>query len=80
MIISVYSLFDKKAGHYMTPYFSSNDATADRSFQALAKRDDSMVSHSPEDFALYKLGEFHDDSGVLQALPQPQHVANIKNQ
>lgn len=79
MILKTYSIFDRKAGVYLTPFFAVNDQVADRSFQALAKRPESTIASAPEDFSLYRIGEFCDDSGEITP-SAPDWVSNIKIQ
>lgn len=76
MKVIVCSVFDTKAGVFAQPFFSVNLATALRSFRVLVTDGRSMPAQSPEDFQLYQLGQFDDDGGLLEALPQPLFLAN----
>lgn len=72
MKLRVYSVFDSKAAYYGTPFFSSTDGMAVRSFgDAVNDRMTTLFKH-PEDFTLYRIGEFDDQLGrVLPTTPEP---------
>lgn len=61
----------------MTPFFSQNDQTAERSFQHAVNQPDSIIGANPGDYSLYKLADFMDDSGEIQPIV-PAFVANPK--
>lgn len=52
-----------------------------RSFQDEVNRSDgkSAVAAHPEDYELYKIGEYDDSQGVLHALDKPELVARAKD-
>ncbi len=64
-MLTAYSIFDKKAATYNTPFFCINDGVACRSFSDLVRDHRSTVGQHPEDFALYRLGEFNDLEGII---------------
>lgn len=66
--MKVYALFDEKSQSYGTPFFQLADGQASRSLQELVNDPQSLVAKYPEDFALYKLGEFDERTGMLNAL------------
>lgn len=59
----------------MTPFFSLNDETAVRSFGHACKSPDSLMASYPEDYSLYRLGEFDDVSGVILS-EKPEFLLN----
>lgn len=61
----IYSIYDRKAEIFNTPFFCRNDSVALRSFEDLLKDDRTTVSQHPEDFVLYKLGQFNDENGQV---------------
>lgn len=71
-----YSVFDRKANCYNTPFFCLTDGVAVRNFQDLVLDSRSSVSRYPEDFSLYKVGEFVEANGLLVSFPTPAHVSN----
>ena len=48
-----------------------SDASAVRGFSIAMKNDVSAMSKSPEDFRLWKIGEFDQDTGKLSAYDVP---------
>lgn len=63
--MKVFSIFDKKAEIFNTPFFQLNDRVAVRSLCDLCADSRSFVSKHPEDYALYCLGDFDDRSGAI---------------
>ena len=70
--MKVYSVWDKKAQFYSTPFFQHNDNLAKRSFADIGKDPNSTMNKNPEDFELYRVGEWIDDDGKLiqEEIPQ----------
>lgn len=60
-----FSVFDKKASSFATPFFVQTRGVAMRSFSDLANDQRSVVAQHPEDFALYEIGNFDETGGVL---------------
>lgn len=76
MRLMVYSVFDSKAGAYLQPFFAVNRGVAIRSFSA-AVADEGHVFHAnAEDFSLFELGEFCQESGALIPYGAPEHVTS----
>lgn len=74
MELKVFSIRDSKAEIYNQPFFNKSHGEAERNFQMLIADEKSMVSKYPEDFDLYFIGTYDDESGKLDPLPTPQHV------
>ena len=74
MQLTAYSVQDTKTAAFGTPFFSQNDETAIRSFQMLSKDTNSVVAFAPQDFRLFRLGVFDDQSGVIEKC-QPEFLA-----
>lgn len=79
MKISIYSVMDNKLSAFMTPFFSHNDETAKRSILVALSHPESAIAVSPEDYDLYKLGVFDDESGLIDPDPTPVFVARAAN-
>lgn len=62
--MKLYSIKDVKAG-FMTIMLFKNDALAKRAYASGLKMPESMLSHNPEDFELWCLGEYDQDSGII---------------
>lgn len=74
MIRKVYSIRDAKGEIYNLPFFKNTHGEAERDFSAVCRDKNSMPGQFPEDFDLYYLGEFCDQSGTFKALDTPQHI------
>lgn len=79
MALKVYSVHDAKAGCFNRPLFQRSDGEALRAFVDEAGRTgESLVAQHPEDFSLFRIGEFEELTGVLTPHPEPVHLANAK--
>lgn len=74
MIQKLFSVRDSKAGVFNTPFFKPTQAEAERDFHRLAHDPSSMVEQYPEDFDLYYIGEFNQNTGKLKTLETPEHI------
>uniref|UniRef100_A0AAU8B1X4 Nonstructural protein n=1 Tax=Dulem virus 129 TaxID=3145606 RepID=A0AAU8B1X4_9VIRU len=65
MVFSVYSIRDFKSG-FLAPTVEVNDAVAIRNFEhAVLNSEQSLFFSHPEDYALYLIGAYDADRGVL---------------
>lgn len=71
MKIGVYSMKDRLNG-FMNLFPEQNDDVAKRGFLfALKQNKDSLFACNPDDYSLYKIGEFDTDSGCFEPLSTP---------
>lgn len=75
MVLKVYAIQDVKAGHYATPFFMASNGLAIRAFSDLVKDQQSTLSRHPDDFKLFLIGEYDDNSGELIST-KPEFLAN----
>lgn len=75
MKLKMFSIRDAKAEIFHSPYFNKSHGEAERNFAELVKDEKSMIHKYPQDFDLYFLGEYDDQTGKMEALDTPQHVA-----
>jgi len=76
MIYRCYSVRDLKAAAFAPPFFLGRDEVAVRTFSdALADPTHPMHAH-PEDYQLFYLGEFNDETGLLQGADTPRFLVN----
>lgn len=62
MKIKAYSVLDRTAGNYATPFFAPNDEVAKRNFRySLKKLDDIFIA----DLVLYCVGDFDNEPGIF---------------
>lgn len=71
----IFSVFDNKASVYCIPFYQENLGTAIRSFAAALKDQNSLMAQFPEDYGLYQIGVFDDQTGEITA-QVPLHVAS----
>lgn len=78
MILSAYSIYDRKALQYFSPFYASTDAAATRSFADLANDLNTNIGRHPSDFVLFNVGVFDDNTGELLAVTPLKHVADAQ--
>lgn len=71
MITGIYAIKDAKST-FMPCTVDVNDATAIRNFENAVRQVNSILCSHPNDFALFKLGEYDNESGVISPLFPPK--------
>lgn len=74
MTVKIYAIVDAKMGTFMQPFFALTNGQAARSFGDTALDPNSGVHKHPEDYVLYYIGEFDDNSGELHPLVKPEYI------
>lgn len=69
MRLYAFSVLDKKAEYFSTPFFTRSLGEAMRGFGDEARNPDSQLARHPNDFELYHIGYFHQDIGTLEEIP-----------
>jgi len=64
----VFAIFDKKALAYMAPFFQPNELVAMRNVGSAVADEESLLGKYPEDYDLYQVGTWDDQSGALVAV------------
>lgn len=79
MIRKYYAIKDNLAEAYMTPVLFDNDNLAIRWFTGVvnSKEQNEVIYNNPEDFELWKLGEFDNQSGTIY--PGVQKLVTAKS-
>lgn len=65
MIREIFAIRDKKANVFLPPMFSDNINTVKRSMILPANSEDSFIGLYPDDYDVYRLGHFDDQTGKL---------------
>ena len=78
MIYPIFVMKDLKKG-FMSPTVDLNEASALRTFHMAMIDDHSVIKVHHEDFALYKIGEFDSESGVIDAYSSPVFIADASS-
>lgn len=73
-MLHIFSIKDKKADAFNTPFFSHNKATAEREFRRLVADPQSHLFHHPGDFELYQVGFWNSEVGVIVSADAPVFV------
>lgn len=80
MIYKVFSVKDLKAAAFAPPFFLHREEVALRTFRdAVADPSHPMHAH-PEDYELYVVGTFDDETGILSAVDTPVFLVRGMNQ
>lgn len=66
MKMKLYSIKDRATGAFMTPWPAHQDAHAIRMFQDNVNDPNSACNKHPDDYDLWFVGYFDDDTGKLQ--------------
>lgn len=76
MQLNAYSVYDNKALVYGVPFFAPTDGSAIRSFRSAANDKDTTIGNHPNDFSLFHVGGFDDQSGGVSTLLPLRHVVD----
>lgn len=74
MHYKMFSIRDQKAEIFTPPFYKKTHGEAERDFNSLVNDSKSTVSQFPDDFDLYYVGDYDDQTGVVKSLDTPQHV------
>lgn len=78
-MLKIYTIRDSKGEYYTAPFFKNTDAEAIRDFRGLATDDKSTISKNPEDYDLYRLGTFDNQTGHIVPEKSPEHLVKANN-
>lgn len=79
----VLAVYDSKAGAHAPPFFCSTLGIARRTFSDAANMPDHPLSKNSEDFTLFLLGTWNDETAVFTPLPEAKNLglaANFKKE
>lgn len=72
------SMYDKKSGIYARPFAAITKADAMRAFADIALDKTHPIGKHPEDYDLYVVGDFDDNTGIVTYL-QMEHLAGAND-
>lgn len=76
----VFSVYDLKACAFMQPFFSVNSGSAMRAFgDVLVKEPGSVMAMHPEDYQLFELGTYDDNSGSLGSIVPAKMLCSLSD-
>jgi hypothetical protein len=81
MKMVIVSILDTAAGAYGRPAFVASEGVAIRQFQDEVNRksDDNQLYKHPDDFQMYYLGTYDDNSGGMDLLASPKLISRAKD-
>nr|WAE43431.1 MAG: nonstructural protein [Microviridae sp.] len=74
----LYSIRDIKSTSYLPCFNAQNHADATRQVQHNAKDSHTVLGEFPEDFEVFYIGEFDEQSGKLTGLQNPEFLTSVK--
>lgn len=77
MIVNLYAIRDRKCG-FLPPTTDINDDTARRNFAYAVMSREPMFLAFPDDYDLYRVGEYDTDSGIVSSCP-PEHLVSAQS-
>lgn len=76
MLLNAYSIHDDKALTYSPPFYAAAHGQAVRNVMDAATDPNSSLGRHPNDYRLYCIGQFDDQSGTLMPMPR-EHIADV---
>lgn len=74
MELKAFSIRDAKAEIFNPPFYKKTHGEAERDFKTLVNDPKSQVHMYAEDYDLYFIGVYDDNSGKFLPLDTPQHL------
>lgn len=74
MELKMYSIRDAKGEIFHPPFYKKTHGEAERDFATLCRDEKSTIWQYPDDFDLYYVGVYDDQTGKIQSLDTPQHM------
>lgn len=74
MTLKMFSIRDTKGDVFHRPFYKQNEAEAERDFVTGVNDPKSTMYLYPEDFDLYFVGTYDEQTGTLSALETPVHI------
>lgn len=79
MRLTVVAIRDSAVDAFMRPFFVPSTAVAVRSFRDEVANPESPMQKHPEDYALFHVGFFDEDSGKFENCPVPIQLARAQD-
>lgn len=74
MNMKIFTVFDSAALAYLEPFFAPTLAVALRMFTEICQKEGHQFNKHPECYALFHIGQFHQETGKLQAEATPMSL------
>lgn len=69
MIFKIFTVHDIKSECYSQTFMEINDQVAKRAFSNCVNSDAHQFGKNPQDFTLFRIGEFDDSNGEIDSYP-----------
>lgn len=76
MITKMVAVYDKKTGLFDPPFNVRHVGDAIRQWDIIRKDKETRIGKNPEDFDLFEVGTYEDETGVLNQLKPHTHLAD----
>lgn len=70
----IYNIYDSKSKSWFTPVFVLREGQMLRSWMDVANDESSTIGKHPEDYCLFKIGTFDDDTGDIKMLEVKESI------
>lgn len=74
MKTQAFTIRDSKSEVFNSPWFAKTIGEAQRMFRELTLDSKSTINKYPEDFDLYHVGTYDDNTGKFEPFDTPQHI------
>lgn len=74
----IYATKDTTIG-FIECFMISNNSAAKRMFGDVANNPQSIINKHPEDYELYAVAKFDEDTGITKGLEKPELVARARD-
>lgn len=75
----LFSIHDRKLNTWSAPMQFLHSGQAERAVQEIFQDKNSMLAKYPEDYSVFQVGEFDDDSAQLTPFQPPTHLISISS-
>lgn len=75
MLQNIYAVRDEKVQSFLKPFFIQTNGAAIRAFQDASRDPKTALYAHPEDYVLYLVGTFDDESAVFTSVSPVQFLA-----
>lgn len=77
--MKLFAIRDTKGNFYGAPFTQHSTVDAERTFMKLRREHNSNINLYPQDFDLYHVGNYDNQTGKIQALDVPVHMVNASH-
>lgn len=74
--MNLYSIYDEKIKSYMKPFLVEKNGHAVRGFQSMVNDPSTNLNKYPEDFTLFHIGYFDEETGKIDGLKDYVNLGN----